>query len=116
VAIARLVSLNEPTEKQMNRAELINIIVDRVNEQLSALPDAPAAEAVNEETVLFGETGLLDSLGLVSVVLDVEASINDRMSSDIVIADDRAVSQKHSPFRTAGRLADYVLKLIDERK
>jgi hypothetical protein len=32
------------------------------------------------------------------------------------LGDERAVSQKHSPFRTVQSLAEYICKLIDEQQ
>jgi len=41
--------------------------------------------------------GFLDSLGLVSVVLDVEQKVNDRYGLSISLADDRSVSTAEEP-------------------
>jgi acyl carrier protein len=97
----------------MKRSELIDIILERVKEQIADNPDT-ADSKVDENSVLYGENGLVDSLGLVSIVLDVEQNLNDQLGSEIVIADEKAMSQKVSPFRTPGRLADYVMSLINE--
>jgi acyl carrier protein len=67
---------------------------------------------VNETTRLFG--GALDSVGLVSLIVELEQQIADRGEASITIADDRAMSQKRSPFRTIGSLADYVQGLMME--
>jgi acyl carrier protein len=71
---------------------------------------------MDENTRLFGSRGLLDSLGLVSVVLDVEQQINDQLNTSISIADERAMSQSRSPFRSAGTLADYIVMLLQEQQ
>ena len=98
----------------MNRDELVALISATARDfVLTAAGDAPVT--VDEATRLFGSNGLLDSLGLVSVVLDVEQQINDHLNLAISIADDRAMSQQRSPFRTVGSLADYVLTLIAEQ-
>ena len=96
----------------MNRDQLVELVVATIKD--FAICDQVTFETINETTHLFGVEGLLDSIGLVSVVLDVEQQINDRLEIPISIADDRAMSQKHSPFRTVGSLADYVLTLIEE--
>jgi len=45
----------------------------------------------------------------------VEQNLNDRCNTAITVADERAMSQKRSPFRTVGNLADYALMLLAER-
>ena len=64
------------------------------------------------QTVLMGEGGSLDSLGLVSFLILIEQKVQDVFSVDITIADDRAMSQKNSPFKTIETLAEYVQKIM----
>jgi acyl carrier protein len=97
----------------MDRTEMIDLIVQTVLEFSTSLGDKPVGE-LGETTQLFGPAGLLDSFGLVSVVLDVEQQVNDRLNRSLALTDDRAMSQKRSPFRTIGSLADYILLLISE--
>ena len=66
-------------------------------------------------TVLFGEDGKLDSLGLINLVVAVEQNIEDEFDVTITLADERAMSQENSPFRTVGSLADYIELLLEEK-
>ena len=66
-------------------------------------------------TVLFGEGGKLDSLGLINLVVAVEQNIEDEFDVTITLADERAMSQEKSPFRTVGSLADYIELLLEEK-
>jgi acyl carrier protein len=93
----------------MTREETIQLICT-VYKDLVPPEDRPPA--VNEATRLFG--GALDSVGLVSLIVELEQQIADRGEASITIADDRAMSQKRSPFRTIGSLADYVQGLMME--
>jgi len=70
----------------------------------------------NKETRLIGKRGVLDSLGLVSLIVDVEQKIDDDYGLSLTIADDRAMSQEKSPFRTVGTLAEYISRLIQEEQ
>jgi acyl carrier protein len=79
------------------------------------IPPGRSAGDVTSETRLFGGDSLLDSTALVSLLVEVEQQVNDACSSEIVIADDRAMSQKRSPFRTIASLAEYVAMLLGER-
>jgi acyl carrier protein len=67
---------------------------------------------ISRDTLLFGESGLLDSVGLVSLIVAIEQEIENDLGVSIVLADERAMSQKHSPFRSIGALADYAATLV----
>lgn len=74
-------------------------------------------EVIELETRLFGGShGVLDSLGIVLLVTDIEERISDIFDIEIVLADDRAMSRKTSPFRDVGMLITYVESLISESK
>jgi D-alanine--poly(phosphoribitol) ligase subunit 2 len=66
------------------------------------------------DTKLYGEGGILDSLGLVSLVVALEEKILDEVGRTITIADSRAMSQQHSPFRTIGSIANYINELLGD--
>ena len=68
---------------------------------------------LGSETPLFGREGVLDSLGLVALVVAVEQAIEDEYGVSVSLADERALSEGKSPFRTVGALADYAGRLID---
>lgn len=69
----------------------------------------PAPATVNADTALFGSGGGLDSMGLVTLVVEVEQVLAERFGLQITLADDRAMSQRSSPFRTVGTLVAYIL-------
>jgi len=73
--------------------------------------DLPTLEA---ETELFGETGLLDSMALVSLVTGVEEAIDQNAGVTVSLADERAMSQSRSPFQTIATLAEYAQLRINE--
>ena len=66
------------------------------------------------ETPLYGEQGKLDSVGLVSLIVAVEESVEEKFNTTMAIADERAMGQKKSPFRTIGTLSDYISLLLEE--
>ncbi len=68
------------------------------------------------ETVLFGAEGRLDSLGLVNLIVAVEQRIQEDFGVTVTLADERAFSQRQSPFRTIATLASYIGGLIEERR
>lgn len=93
------------------KEELIALILQTVQEMN---PDIePSNGAWNSDTPLFGPDGILDSMGLVSTVIAIEQAIEDQYDiAGVALADDKALSQKNSPFRTVNTLADYALQEI----
>ena len=69
---------------------------------------------VGLDTRLFGSDAVLDSLSLVSVIVDVEAAISDASGRDLSLTDDRAMSQAVSPFSDVNTLTDYIILLLSE--
>jgi acyl carrier protein len=66
------------------------------------------------ETALYGSASALDSLGLVNFLVAAEQEVEKEFGHAIVLADDRALSQDPSPFRSVGALADYIEVLLRE--
>ena len=66
------------------------------------------------DTPIFGEDSALDSLGLVTLLVEVEQSIEDEFSQEITIADEKAMSLRNSPFRNVETLSNYIETLIVE--
>ena len=66
-----------------------------------------------EELKLFGGDSLLDSLGLVSLVVSIEEAIEEQFNVSIVLADEKAMSRRTSPFSRVSYLVDYILELIN---
>ena len=93
-----------------NILDLVLEVVKEVGEDQSnqTLIDA------TENTKLFGEN--LDSMGIVFLVTDLETRISEELDIDLTLADERAMSQKTSPFRSVKTLASYASSLIEEAK
>lgn len=69
---------------------------------------------VSLSTNLFGAEAVLDSLSLVWVIVDVETALSEKSGHDISLTDDRAVSQKSSPFTNGNTLTAYIEVLVSE--
>ncbi len=65
-------------------------------------------------TKLYGNQGSLDSLALVRLAVELEEAISEEFGKDITIVDDRAMSQKRSPFKDVESLVDYLTVLVEE--
>jgi len=84
--------------------ELVIISAQRiVSENGTFNPDK-----ISFNTPLFSSNGIVDSLGLVQLIADIEEEIYQATGKQITIADEKAMSQKISPFRSISSLADYI--------
>ena len=62
-------------------------------------------------TPLYGGEAGIDSLSLVRLIVALETAAHRRFGRRVTLADERAMSLRNSPFRTAGSLA----RLLTER-
>ena len=100
-------------QPMIGQAQLQEVVIACVNNVLSERDDNIDLE-VDEKTFLLGPEAVLDSLGLVTVLVDLEQSLEDEFGFSLTIADERAMSQDKSPFRTVQSLTDYIHRLILE--
>ncbi|TKB56493.1 MAG: hypothetical protein E8D49_15465 [Nitrospira sp.] len=68
----------------------------------------------SENTTLFGHGAVLDSFELVRLILSVETRIDEEFDVVVTLADEKAMSQRSSPFRTVETLANYIVQLVGE--
>lgn len=92
---------------------LIYEAVDELNEQASG---GGAVIEKSEGERLMGHDRKLDSLSLVQFIVAIEQRLADGLGATVTLADERAMSQKHSPFRSLGTLADYATTLVEESR
>lgn len=64
------------------------------------------------ETCIYGKTGFMDSVGLVSLALEIERQMEEKYGLTLPIMDDGAFSSKHSPFRSVSTLENYIIEKI----
>ena len=93
--------------------KVLNLIYDAIDEVNQQLPPGQPLEK-SPDTVLFGKSSRLDSLGLVNLVVGIEQRVGDEFGVAVMLANEKAFSQKSSPFRTVGSLAEYVDALLKE--
>jgi acyl carrier protein len=74
----------------------------------------PAPESLGEDTVLVGADPVLDSLGVVQLIVEVEQRVEQQHNISVTLANDKAMSARNSPFRTVGVLADHVVATAQE--
>jgi acyl carrier protein len=89
---------------------IIYTAMESLNEELGDDEKIP----LQPDTKLFGADATIDSLSLVSVIVDVETEAADALGFPVVLTDDRAIGQEVSPFTDPDALSNYILILASE--
>ncbi|MBA7642534.1 hypothetical protein ES703_50229 [subsurface metagenome] len=83
--------------------------VDDLNRQL---PKESQIER-STGTVLSGEGGQLDSLGIINFIIAVEQKVEDEFHTVIMLTDDMLLSAADGPLRTIDTLADFLVERLN---
>lgn len=97
----------------MSLEKIENIIIESLKEYNQSLGSSELKN-YTVQTRLYGEKSVLDSIGLVYLITDIEEKITDKFLKNIVLADEKAMSQRTSPFRDVETLAKYIQNLLEE--
>jgi acyl carrier protein len=97
----------------INKEAVLKIIIRALQTLNDELPDGGKFE-IGPITPLFGPNATLDSLALVSVIVDVEGDVSTALGRSISLTDDRAMSQEISPFDDVQTLLNYIMILVNE--
>lgn len=85
-------------------------IVTNTIREYCQLNEIEVAE-LNEYTPLIGRESILDSIGLVNVIVDIETAFLDE-DIEVSLTSDAAMSARISPFRTIGALSHFIARQI----
>ena len=96
------------TDKQIEK-----LIIEALIELNEGLPDEEKI-TITTKTELFGPNAQIDSLSLVSLIVNIESKISNELNYEISITDDRAMIREESPFLNVQTLKNYILELFDE--
>lgn len=95
------------------RENIVNLILaslkahfDEINETVDL--------SEGENIKLFGGEGLLDSIGLVTFIVEVEERLEDEFDVSVVLADEKAMSRRTSPFSRVSYLVDYIFEILNQ--
>jgi acyl carrier protein len=91
-------------------AELLDIVLAAMTAaNLNRSEDAQMV--VTAEAPIFGPESPLDSLGLVSLLMDIEDALA-QLGVQLTLSDARAMSRKRSPFRDVPELVTFITELL----
>ncbi|PIX93747.1 MAG: acyl carrier protein [Ignavibacteria bacterium CG_4_10_14_3_um_filter_37_18] len=97
------------------RDEIIAILLKVCNELNEQLKNKIETEK-GEQAPLFGKQGVLDSLGLVNLIVSAESEVEDKFGKSLMLTDGTSLPEANSPFRTIGSLAYYITDLLEDEK
>ncbi|MBC8189804.1 MAG: hypothetical protein H8E75_05165 [Puniceicoccaceae bacterium] len=69
-----------------------------------------ALKSPTTHSSLYGEGGALDSMALVNLIADVEDALTEKFGVSVTLADEKAMSARHSPYRSVTALVDAVIE------
>jgi hypothetical protein len=98
----------------MLKPDISKIVLEKLNDLNSTLPSNEQF-LVSDQTILFGMGSCIDSLSLVSIIVDIEMHFNDLLSYEVSLTDDNAMSREKSPFNSVSTLVDYIDELINSK-
>lgn len=91
----------------IDRTVALEIVLSALREAVEQNGGDPAT--VGNETTIVGPDAVIDSIGVVSLIVDIEQRLEMDHQVSVTLANDRAMSARNSPFRTPSVLADHIL-------
>ena len=68
---------------------------------------------INYDMLLLSEGSEIDSMIIVSIVVDLESELSDVFHKDISLTDDQAMTREISPFLNIKNLVEYIMELLN---
>ena len=94
--------------------ELLNIFQESAD-SLHASGIAASSILISDDCPIFGGASVLDSMAFVSLISDIEDSVNRHANSDIfIVLTDIEDLYPNSPYLSAGMLAKYLLDVLKD--
>ncbi len=66
---------------------------------------------IGSDTVIYGENGILDSMGIVNLIVDLEARFSED-GIELNLTSEKALSLRNSPFRSVSSIAEFIRSQI----
>jgi acyl carrier protein len=91
--------------------QITDLLLECVNSAIAELPQDDQFSATSE-TLLLAEGSSIDSLQLVSIVVDFEEALSSKLNVVVCLTTDEAMMQAESPFYSVKTLSEYAFKLL----
>lgn len=94
----------------MDIKELLKEALEELNEQL----DDDEKVEFSEETRFIGSSACIDSITFVTLISIIEELIEDKLGKTVHLVNEKAFSQKRSPFYSIETMTEYIEELVKE--
>lgn len=95
----------------LNRDTAVRLVTEALVEVNRTL-DADRELSAAEDSVLVGDGAPLDSLGLINLIVALEARVQETCGVEIGLIEAAGMNAEQSPFRTVRTLVDYLAEQI----
>lgn len=95
----------------MDKTKIDEIVIKVINDYCE-MNSVELSEAINQNTSLIGNSRILDSMGLVNVIVDIETEFLDE-NVEISLTSENAMSGRISPFRSVGSLCNFIARQLE---
>ena len=104
--------VNTENEIKKKVIKAIYSAIDDVNKMLPR--EARLSKSV--DSIIIGRKSILDSLGVVNLIVAVEARIAEEFGFEITLVDARNVAGDGGPLSTLGALVDYISNILEGKR
>ena len=95
----------------MEKIEVKNIVTNKISDYVKVTKNIELD--IQEDTRLIGGGNKIESIDLVSIILDIEEAFRS-IGIDISLTSEKAMSIKNSPFKSVKTLVDFIFDQIHE--
>ena len=95
----------------ITKGELIDTIFRAIDE-INKLSPPESQLHKDPSTILLGETGALDSLGLINLIVAIEERIHNDHGIQVIVLEEDALASPEGAYRSIDTLAVWILEKI----
>ena len=94
-------------QPMLSQNEIVQKVIGFLNDNKKFLK-IETSKKIDSDTHVFGENGLLDSIGLVHLIVNLEKQIKNETGKKIVLVSSDAMSKTKSPFKSVSTIAQLI--------
>jgi acyl carrier protein len=99
------------TTKSLQREDIENVVLPAVQNALRM--EGQSIDLDSPKSALIGENAIIDSVSLVTLIVDLEDIVSERFQKSIILVDEKDILGDDSPFRNVDALVDYISELVN---
>ena len=94
----------------MDKKDIFKIVSNAISDYCESR-DILVDDEITKDTPLIGSGRILDSMGLVNIIVDIETAFLDE-DVEISLTSEAAMSGRISPFRSVGSLCNFIARQL----